>query len=497
MGDLLAYWATRDRARIAVRCAGDAVTFADLDRRADRLAHAYRARGVGVGDLVTIALPNSIEFYAAAFAVWKLGGVPQPLPHRLPPPERAELIDLAAPALVVGVAPDAARGRESVPAGFDPGPEAPPDSVAAVVGPHFKAMASGGSTGRPKLIVAEVPTAFDPDLPAVQMQHGDVQLVAGPLYHNGPFSFSMYGLFVGSTLVVMERFDAAEALRLIEAHRVTWVFFVPTMMHRIWNLPERDRFDVSSLRMVFSTGAPWPIWLKEAWIQWLGPERIREGYGGTESQGGTSITGAESLAHPGSVGRPQGGCRVRILDEDGRDVAPGETGEIYFMPAAGPGTTYHYRGATATSHQGWETIGDLGHLDADGYLYLADRRTDLVVTGGANVFPAEVEAAIDAFPGVRSCAVIGLPDADLGQRVHAIVDVPELGQAGAAPRVEFEDALRTALRDTIAGYKVPRTFELVDEPLRDDAGKVRRSALRDARLAAARPDEARRAEAKT
>ena len=141
------------------------------------------------------------------------------------------------------------------------------------------------------------------------MQQGDVQLVPGPLYHNGPFSFSMFGLFVGSTLVVMERFDAAEALRLIEQHRVTWVFFVPTMMHRIWNLPERETYDVSSIRQVFSTGAPWPVWLKEQWIEWLGPERIREGYGGTESQGGTSITGVESLTHPGSVGLPQGGLR--------------------------------------------------------------------------------------------------------------------------------------------------------------------------------------------
>ena len=469
MGDLLAYWAHRAPGRIAVICGDERVTFAELDTRANRMAHHFRDRGVGVDDLVTIALPNSVDFYAATFGAWKLGATPQPLPYRLPEPEKAALIDLGQPAVVVD--------RDSLPA-----PAAPADPVRAVVGSSFKAMASGGSTGRPKLIVAKSPSEFDPDVPAVQMQHGDVQLVPGPLYHNGPFSFSVSGLFVGSTLVVMERFDAAGALRLIEEHRVTWVFFVPTMMHRIWNLPDRESYDVSSIRQVFSTGAPWPVWLKERWIEWLGPDRIREGYGGTESQGGTSITGAESLTHPGSGGLPQGGCAIRILDEFGDDVPTGEVGEIYFMPAAGPGTTYRYLGAEARAHDGWETIGDLGYLDADGYLYLVDRRTDMVVSGGANVFPAEVEAAIDQYPGVRSCAVIGLPDDDLGQRVHAIVDLPGVDLADEAATAAEADALRAHLRARIAAYKVPRTVEFVAAPVRDDAGKVRRSALRDARL---------------
>jgi len=238
---------------------------------------------------------------------------------------------------------------------------------------------------------------------------------------------------------------------------------------------------------VFSTGAPWPVWLKEAWIGWLGPDVIREGYGGTESQGGTSITGRESLERPGSVGLPQQGARVRILDTDGTDVPTGEVGEIYFMPATGPGSTYYYLGAEAKDREGWETIGDLGYVDADGYLYLVDRRTDMIVTGGANVYPAEVEAALDAHPGVRSSAVIGLPDEDRGQIVHAIVDVPELDLTDAAEVERFTDGLRAALRERIVTYKVPRSFEFVSEPLRDDAGKVRRSALRDERIGAAEP----------
>src|SRR5262249_41999814 len=183
--------------------------------------------------------------------------------------ERAARIDGGEPALPAAVEPDESSGRPSVPRGFEP-PEGTLDTpVASPVGPSFKAMASGGSTGRPKLIVAKVPAEFDPETPAVQMQPGDVQLVPGPLYHNRPFSFSMFDLFVGGTLVVMERFDAAEALRLIDRYRVQWVFFVPTMMHRIWRLPDRERYDVSSLRVVFSTGAPWPVWLKESWIDWL------------------------------------------------------------------------------------------------------------------------------------------------------------------------------------------------------------------------------------
>jgi bile acid-coenzyme A ligase len=469
MGDLLAHWAARAPGRTAVVCGDETVDYATLDARADALAHELARRGVGLGDLVTIALPNSIDVYVAAFAAWKLGAIPQPLPHRLPAAEQAALVELAAPAAVLDPTTR-----------FPAADGAPP--VGAVVGPSFKAMASGGSTGRPKLIVAGVRAEFDPDVPAVQMEQGDVQLVPGPLYHNGPFSFSMFGLFTGATLVLMERFDAAEALRLIEAHRVTWVFFVPTMMHRIWALPDREHFDVSSLRLVFSTGAPWPVWLKEAWIGWLGPERIREGYGGTESQGGTSITGVESLARPGSVGLPQGGCGVRILDDRGHDVPTGEVGEIYFMPATGPGTTYRYLGAAARARDGWETIGDLGYLDADGYLYLVDRRTDLVVTGGANVYPAEVEAAIDQHPGVRSSAVIGLPDDDLGQRVHALVDAPGVDDAGPDAVAAFVHALLDHLRNRVATYKVPRTVELVTEPLRGDAGKVRRAALRDARV---------------
>jgi bile acid-coenzyme A ligase len=338
-------------------------------------------------------------------------------------------------------------------------------------------MTSGGSTGRPKLIVDLTPALADPALAENGMQLRGTTLVPGPLYHAGPFIVSWQCLLSGGTLILTTRFDPEVCLRLIEQHRVDWALFVPTMMQRIWRLPSdvRARADLSSLRRVMCTGAPSPAWLKRAWIEWIGPDKIWEAYGGTERIAGTLISGTEWLAHPGSVGRPPPERKMRILRPDGSECAPGEVGEIYMLPAAGRGTTYRYIGAEPTATEdGWETLGDLGWLDADGYLYLADRKTDMLLVGGSNVYPAEVEAALDAHPAVRSSAVIGLPDEDLGSRLHAIVDAP----AGVG-----EEQLRAHLAEHLVVYKIPKSFEFVSDPLRDDAGKLRRSALREARLA--------------
>jgi bile acid-coenzyme A ligase len=226
------------------------------------------------------------------------------------------------------------------------------------------------------------------------------------------------------------------------------------------------------------TGAPSPAWLKRAWIEWLGGDRIWEAYGGTERIAGTIISGTEWLEHPGSVGRPTHGRRIRILDEEGKDCPPGTVGEVYMMPPGGRGSTYRYVGAEPTAtDDGWETLGDLGFLDDDGYLYLVDRKTDMIVTGGANVYPAEIEGVIDAHPAVRSSAVIGLPDEDLGNAVHAIVDIAD-NSLDEAERLSH-------LAERLVRYKMPRSIELVRTPLRDDAGKVRRSALRAERVKSA------------
>ena len=303
----------------------------------------------------------------------------------------------------------------------------------------------------------------------------------GPLYHNAPFIVSHLSLFAGGRLTGMVKFDAEETLRLIARDRVQWVNFVPTMMHRIWALPEsvRNSYDVSSLKIVFHMAAPMPPWLKENWIAWLGPERIYELYGGTERQGATIITGVEWLAHRGSVGKIGDTSRLRIIGEDGNEVPTGETGEIYFLPNDGAGSTYHYLGAEPKRRaDGWESLGDIGRLDADGYLYLGDRLADMILRGGANIYPAEVEAAVSAHPDVRQCVVVGLPDAELGQRIHAILELNEGKDAQAVA-----DGMGEFLSQRLSRYKHPESFEAVAVAPRDDSGKVRRTLLRDERAA--------------
>jgi bile acid-coenzyme A ligase len=250
------------------------------------------------------------------------------------------------------------------------------------------------------------------------------------------------------------------------------------MMLRIWRLPEEERLarDVSSLDGILHLGAPCPPWLKHAWIDWLGPERVWELYAGTEAQGVTIISGQEWLDHPGSVGQVREGS-MKICDADGNELPAGEVGELWMRIDTDRPSSYRYIGAEARSRDGWESLGDLGSIDADGYLHLSDRMADMILSGGSNVYPAEVEAALDEHPAVSSCAVIGLPDEDMGNLVHAIV---HLGVAdGAAEPTDAE--LREFLAERLVGYKIPRTFERVDQPVRDDAGKVRRSALRSDR----------------
>jgi acyl-CoA synthetase (AMP-forming)/AMP-acid ligase II len=236
----------------------------------------------------------------------------------------------------------------------------------------------------------------------------------GPLFHNGPIVWSCGALLAGNHVVVLTRFDAEATLAAIEHHGADIVYLVPTMMRRIWRLPPgvRDSYDLSTLRVVWHLAEPCPTWLKQAWIDWLGADRIIELYGGTEAQAATIITGREWLDHPGSVGRPTAGA-MSVCDPDGVEVPPGTEGEIW-MRSTARAPTYRYVGATPrTRPGGWESLGDVGWMDEDGYLYLGDRLSDMVVTGGANVYPAEVESAIQEHPSVRSCAVIGLSDDDL------------------------------------------------------------------------------------
>jgi len=292
----------------------------------------------------------------------------------------------------------------------------------------------------------------------------------------------MTALFRGNRVVVTTRFDAEQTLALLAQHQVDVVYMVPTMMQRIWKLPEttKRQYDLSHLKALWHLAAPCPAWLKEAFIDWLGARVIWELYGGTEGIGSTIINGEEWLSHRGSVGKPGVTAEMKIIGEDGETLPTGEVGELYIRPITGPGTTYRYIGAEAKAIEGgWESLGDLGYFDEDGYLYLADRHTDMILSGGANIYPAEIEAAIDAFATVRSSAAIGLPDEDLGNVVHAIVDAPGLDTSDGLA----EAALLQHLNERLVRYKVPRTIEFVTEPLRDDAGKVRRKQLRSERIA--------------
>lgn len=459
----------------AVTCESETLTRAELMEAGYNLAVHLAETGTRAGDMVTVAVPNSVDFFIAYVAIWRLGATPQPISSRLPQRELDAIIELANPSAIIGVPENSIPGRVCLPAGFR-APQRDATHLPYVVSQAWKAPTSGGSTGRPKLIVSGDAAEMDETAnPPLMMNPGGCLVMPGPLYHNGPAVWSCQALLNGLHVVLLPRFDAARTLQAIEDHQGSVLYMVPTMMKRILRLPdeERLRYDLSSLRVVWHLAEPCPEWLKQAWIDWLGAERIFELYAGTEAQTATVITGAEWLAHRGSVGRPADGT-VLVTDEEGNPVAPGEMGEVWMRSLRGT-PTYKYIGATARTREGgWESLGDMGYLDADGYLYLGDRSADMILSGGANIYPAEIESAIQEHPSVKSCAVIGLPDDDKGNTVHAIIEADSAEVS--------EEELKTFLAERLVVYKVPRTFEFVDFALRDDAGKVRRSALRAERI---------------
>lgn len=460
---LFRYYADHQPAEVAVRFGEHTINFQQLDRDSNRWARAYQKRGVQPGNLVTFALPNGIEFFICCLALWKLGAIPQPVSYRLPEKELQAIAALAQTPFIIR-------------AGDSPAAENLSDTpLPDVISPAWKAPTSGGSTGLPKLIVSGEPAEYDPAVAStIHIPNHSAVLIPGPIYHNGPFIAAMHGLLRGNQVVVMPKFDAQACLQLIEQYRIEWTVMVPTMMQRIWRLPEasRNRYDLSSLNTLWHMAAPCAPWLKQAFIEWLGGDVICELYGGAEGHGYTWITGTEWLEHKGSVGKFQPGCQVKIVNKQGETLPPNQQGEIYFLPDTGQGSTYLYIGAEPDAIEGgWETLGDIGYFDDEGYLYLCDRKKDMILSGGANVYPAEVEGTIESHPNVRSAIVVGLPDEDLGQRVHALVD---------APKGLTQDQLCEFLSEELVRYKIPRSFEFVKGPLRDDAGKARRSALANA-----------------
>jgi fatty-acyl-CoA synthase len=345
---------------------------------------------------------------------------------------------------------------------------------------------SSGTTGRPKGVRKSLPGTplGDPSAVPVQVAAGIASLGGGPssvylspapLYHSAPLVYSMSMHRLGATVVVMERFDPRQCLEVIARYRVTHAQFVPTMFVRMLRLPpeERNAFDVSSLRFVVHAAAPCPIPVKRQMIEWWGPI-IHEYYSGTEDIGSSHITAQEWLAHPGSVGRPRDECH--IVDADGLELPPGQPGVIYF--AGGRSFEYYNdpeKTASVTNDRGWRTLGDIGYLDEDGYLYLTDRQAHMIIAGGVNIYPQEAENILAGHPGVADVAVIGVPDDEMGEAVKAVVQPADPGAAGP----DLEEELLAYCRAELAGYKCPRSVDFVTELPRDDNGKLYKRRLRE------------------
>lgn len=474
------------------------LSFAQLDARVNRLAHALRRAGVGRGAAVGAALENGFEWFELLNAVGKLGAQLVPIGYRSKGPEIAFLLGDSAARVLVGTA----TLREEIERGLDDigwaddrlwiiGAEPPwrgrsyetvlaaersDEPADSLIGGYNTMIYTSGTTGRPKGIERSI----DPALAHLSMvgianmweiEPADVHLITGPLYHTAPSSYGQMHLLVGATSVLLTHFDAAEALRAIARHRVTTTFMVPTHFNRIVQLPEtvRRSADVSSMRLVLHSAAACPMHVKRAIMEVFPARSVIEFYGASEG-GFTRITAEEWLHKPGSVGRPWPGVQVRILDDDGVDCASGQVGMIYGKMAM----TFQYRGApektASVFRDGYFTAGDLGYLDEDGYLFIADRRTDLIISGGANIYPAEVEAVLLQHPQVADAAVIGIPDADMGKSVLAIVE-PRAGE-----RIDPDELIAFVRRD-LAHYKCPRRIELVAQLPREPQGKVRKHEL--------------------
>ncbi|MFB4309689.1 class I adenylate-forming enzyme family protein [Actinomadura sp. GTD37] len=449
-----------------------AFTWPDLERRSGRLAGALAARGLGAGDRLGLALRNSPEFTLSALAAWRLGAVPVPVRWDVPGWELGRLREVIEPKVHLG-ADD--LGWIDAAADLDP-PELPD-----VVSPHLNGICSSGSTGLPKVILSERPGLFDPALGAPIMAlwapvpRPQRVLVLAPMYHANGFS-ALFSLLAGDELVVLGGFDAARAADAVERHRISTFTATPTMLQRIADLPGIDGRDLSSLRFVLQGAAPMPPSLVHRWAGLIGAERLVMAYGMTEGLGITALRGDEWMTHRGSVGRGLRDTELRVLGTSGEPVPAGEIGEVYLRSPAYRG--YRYVGGAPRlkgTEDGFQTAGDMGYLDGEGYLYLIDRRVDMIVTGGANVFPAEVEAALIDHPAIADVVVIGLRDAEWGRRVHAVIEPAD----PAAPPAHHEVVAYAKAR--LAPYKVPKTTEIVDAVPRSAATKVNRGALVEAR----------------
>jgi long-chain acyl-CoA synthetase len=496
---------------------GQAVTFAELEERSCRLAQALYAHGLREGDHVAVLMLNDDRTHEVAFGLQRAGlyytmvnthltaeeaayivedcGAHTLITSRALNPLAAEMVALTPDIdlrLVVGepaggAVPDGHADYDEFVAPF-------PGTPLADEREGFSMLYSSGTTGHPKGVRRELShepfgtsATLVPMLERIMDFHeGDVYLSPAPLYHSAPLVWSMTVQRMGGTAVVMDRFDPERCLQLIEQHHVTHAQFVPTMFVRMLKLPDdvRTRYDLSSLRSVVHAAAPCAPEVKKRMIEWWGPV-IHEYYSGTEGLGMTWISSPEALTHPGSVGRAIWGD-VHVLGEDGEEVPVGTDGVVYFGSRAG--VTFEYNNDPEKTRQsfndkGWATLWDVGHLDEEGYLYLTDRKQFMIVSGGVNIYPQEIEAVLVLHPAVADVAVFGVPEPEMGEEVKAVVQ-PAPGVA-AGPELEAE--ILSFCRDHLSHYKCPRTVDFVDELPRGENGKLYKKPLRDSYWASSAP----------
>jgi long-chain acyl-CoA synthetase len=485
---------------------GGTVSYAELAARADQYGRGLQALGLRPGDCVAGMLPNSTEALALFFAAVQTGLYVVPVNWHLAAAEVAYILsDSGAAAFVAherfaAVAAEAAElagikenARFAVGeiAGFAPlatlGAESTGRPDPRTAGAPM--VYTSGTSGRPKGVRRAL-TGEDPDQPplaagwffgifGLKPLDGNVHLCCSPLYHTAVLNFATISLQVGHPVILMDRFDAEELLRLVEKHRVTHSHMVPTQFRRLLALPEetRSRYDVSSWRCAIHSAAPCPPDVKRQMLDWWGPV-VTEYYAASEG-GGTVITGAQWLARPGSVGLPWPGSQILILDEEGGDVPAGQTGLVYMKMGASTFDYYKDEAKTlAARARGMFTVGDIGYLDADGYLFICDRKSDMIISGGVNIYPAEIESALAAHPAVADVAVFGIPHEDWGEEIKAVIQ-PVPGAAGAEPGPALTAELLAFLDGKLARFKLPRTIDYVPELPRDPNGKLYKRRLRD------------------
>ncbi|MEL7024898.1 MAG: acyl-CoA synthetase [Pseudomonadota bacterium] len=490
--------ATRpDHPAIIMAGSGETLTYAELDARSNQYAQLFRKVGIKPQDHIAIFLENCVDFMPLIWAAQRTGLVYTPISTHLLDEEVAYILENSGARLLItsdylktvatevrrtasslefafmlrGVAP----GFKSLEAATADLPTTPVDDEEG----GTQMLYSSGTTGLPKgVLVARPPgspiTEHSKVALALVSNFGigpeSVYLSPAPLYHAAPLAFNTISMALGGTSVIMERFDPVKALEAIERYCVTHSQWVPIMFVRMLKLPEADRtrFDLSTQQIAIHAAAPCPVEVKRDMIEWWGP-RLFEYYASTEGAGFTAIDSVNWLSHPGSVGQPVG-CSVRILDDSGYEIPNGEVGGVYFSANDQP---FHYhkepeKTADSFTRDGWATVGDVGYVDDDGFLYLTDRKHYMIITGGVNVYPQEIENALITHAEVADAAVFGLPDPEFGERVHAVVQ-PAPGVVGDSA---LADRLTTYLRAKMSHIKIPRSIDFDDALPRHDNGKL-------------------------